>query len=88
MEREAPLGPERRTDTFAAVAEVEPSMPATTTALRRGPSPTESATWHQASDAFLQRDLAPGSRRIYRLTLDRKDKSGRTLKERQEAALE
>jgi len=28
------------------------------------------ATWQQASDAFLRRDLAPGTRRIYRLTLD------------------
>lgn len=27
------------------------------------------ATWQQASDAFLRRDVAPGTRRIYRLTL-------------------
>ncbi len=35
------------------------------------PAPGSDATWHQASEAFLRRDLAPGSRRIYRLTLDR-----------------
>lgn len=38
-------------------------------ALAVVPSPTASATWEQASEAFLRRDLAPGSRRIYALTL-------------------
>jgi len=39
--------------------------------LNRLPAPVCDATWQQASEAFLRRDLAPGSRRIYRLTLDR-----------------
>ncbi len=29
------------------------------------------ATWQQASEAFLRRDLSTGSQRVYRLTLDR-----------------
>ena len=41
-------------------------MPSTLAAV---PSPTASATWDEATKAFLRRDLAPGSRRIYRLTL-------------------
>jgi len=40
-------------------------------ALQPLPAPGSDATWHQASEAFLRRDLAPGSRRIYQLTLDR-----------------
>lgn len=40
-------------------------------ALRPVPTASDSATWQQASDAFLRRDLAHGSLRIYRLTLDR-----------------
>jgi integrase len=40
-------------------------------ALQPLPAPGSDATWRQVSDAFLRRDLAPGSRRIYRLTLDR-----------------
>jgi len=40
-------------------------------ALQPVPALGADATWQQASDAFLRRDLAPGSRRIYRLTLDR-----------------
>lgn len=40
-----------------------------TNALAAVPSPTASTTWTQATEAFLGRDLAPGSRRIYRLTL-------------------
>ena len=34
------------------------------------PTSTDSATWSQATDAFLRRDLAPGSLRLYRMTLD------------------
>lgn len=44
-------------------------MATTTTALRPVPHPSDQATWEQATDAFLRRDLAPGTRRIYRLTL-------------------
>ncbi len=40
-------------------------------ALQPLPALGSDATWRQASDAFLRRDLAPGSRRIYRLTLER-----------------
>lgn len=39
-------------------------------ALQPLPALGADATWQQASDAFLRRDLAPGTRRIYRLTLD------------------
>lgn len=46
-------------------------MPTTETALRAVPSASTGATWQQATDAFLRRDLAPGSVRVYRLTLDR-----------------
>lgn len=38
-------------------------------ALAAVPSPTASAPWEQASEAFLRRDLAPASRRVYGLTL-------------------
>jgi integrase len=38
--------------------------------LRPVPTSHDAATWQRASDAFLRRDLAPGSLRIYRLTLD------------------
>lgn len=44
-------------------------MPATKTALRPVPHPSDTTTWEQATEAFLRRDLAPGSRRVYRLTL-------------------
>jgi len=40
------------------------------TTLSPVPKATDAATWQQTSEAFLRRDLAPGSRRIYRLTLD------------------
>ena len=40
-------------------------------ALHPLPAPGSDATWQQASDAFLRRDLAPGSRRVYGLTLER-----------------
>jgi integrase len=40
-------------------------------ALRPVPTTTDAATWRQASDAFLRRDLAPGSLRLYKMTLDR-----------------
>jgi integrase len=33
------------------------------------PTPTDTTTWERAGEAFLRRDLAPGSRRIYGLTL-------------------
>lgn len=38
-------------------------------ALAAVASATHGATWEAATEAFLRRDLAPGSRRIYRLTL-------------------
>jgi len=44
---------------------------ATARALHPLPASGSDATWHQASEVFLRRDLTPGSRRIYRLTLDR-----------------
>ncbi len=34
------------------------------------PSPGVGPTWQRATEAFLRRDLAPGTRRIYRLTLE------------------
>src|SRR4051812_39666840 len=34
------------------------------------PTIASSPTWQQASEAFLHRDLAPGTRRVYRLTLE------------------
>ncbi len=39
-------------------------------ALRPVPTRSNNPTWEQATDAFLRRDLSPGSRRVYRLTLD------------------
>jgi len=39
--------------------------------LRPVPTSQTSPTWEQVTDAFLRRDLAAGSRRVYRLTLDR-----------------
>lgn len=44
---------------------------AATRALQPLPAVGAHVTWQQASDAFLRRDLSPGSRRVYRLTLDR-----------------
>ncbi len=38
--------------------------------LRPVPTRSSNPTWEQATDAFLRRDLSPGSRRVYRLTLD------------------
>ncbi len=38
-------------------------------ALAAVPRPTANASWEQASEAFLRRDLAPASRRVYGLTL-------------------
>lgn len=46
-------------------------MATTRRALRPVPAPTASPTWAQAADVFLGRNLAAGSRRVYRLTLDR-----------------
>lgn len=46
-------------------------MAAAKSTLRAVPKATDAATWQQASDAFLRRDLAPGSLRLYRMTLDR-----------------
>jgi integrase len=42
------------------------------TARRLMPMPKfdSAPTWQQATEAFLRRDLSPGSRRVYRLTLD------------------
>ena len=40
-----------------------------TAALTAIPAATGATTWSKAAEAFLGRDLAPGSRRIYRLTL-------------------
>lgn len=44
---------------------------ATARALQPLPSLGSHPTWSQATDAFLRRDLSPGSRRVYRLTLER-----------------
>lgn len=41
-----------------------------TSTLRTVPKHATNTTWDKATDAFLRRDLAPGSRRIYRLTLE------------------
>ena len=46
-------------------------MAAAKSALRPVPKAADAATWQQASDAFLRRDLAPGSLRLYKMTLDR-----------------
>lgn len=43
-------------------------MPASP-ALSTVPAPHASPTWEQATDAFLRRDLAPGTQRVYLLTL-------------------
>lgn len=40
-------------------------------ALHPLPARGSSVTWPHAADAFLRRDMAPGSRRVYSLTLDR-----------------
>jgi len=40
------------------------------TTLKSVPKDGAAASWAQASESFLGRDLAPGTRRIYRLTLD------------------
>ncbi len=40
-------------------------------AVRPVPPTTAQTTWQQAAEAFLRRDLAPGSLRQYRMTLDR-----------------
>lgn len=40
-----------------------------TSVLAAVPSATGGATWEKATEAFLRRSLAPGSRRVYRLTL-------------------
>ncbi len=40
-------------------------------ALHAVPSPGHSATWADATEAFLRRHLSPGTRRVYRLTLER-----------------
>jgi len=39
--------------------------------LQPVPSVGSTPSWCQATETFLRRDLAPGSRRVYRLTLDR-----------------
>jgi integrase len=43
---------------------------ATKPALRSVPQPGVDTSWEKASESFLGRDLAPGTRRIYRLTLE------------------
>jgi len=42
---------------------------AVTAGLRAVPGAGAVVTWEQASEAFLRRDLAPGTRRVYRMTL-------------------
>lgn len=47
-------------------------MPRRPSALAAVPSPdSPTVTWSAATEAFLRRDLSPGSRRVYKLTLDR-----------------
>jgi len=43
---------------------------ATKRALRSVPQPGVGTSWTTATESFLGRDLAPGTRRIYRLTLE------------------
>jgi integrase len=46
-------------------------LPTASRALRPVPASDASPAWQQAVDAFLRRDLAPGSLRLYRMTLNR-----------------
>lgn len=46
-------------------------MPTASARFTTVPTMGTTTTWAKAEDAFLRRDLAPGSRRIYALTLDR-----------------
>jgi len=60
---------ERRDDTFTATTSGEGLMSASP-AVVLIPNPGTGPTWRRSTDAFLRRDLAPGTRRVYGLTLE------------------
>ena len=65
----APKSRARRGHVYCDTVWKGPPMPASRP-VSIVPNTGGSPTWEQATDAFLRRDLAPGTRRVYRLTLD------------------
>lgn len=63
------LSLERHDDTFTATTSGEGLM-SSSPAVVLIPNPGTGPTWRRSTDAFLRRDLAPGTRRVYGLTLE------------------